>query len=71
MNEIKLNVVGMHCGGCAMNVRGALESVPGVISAEVDHKNGIALVHYKEHEPSAESLIASVTKAGYKATLSS
>ena len=37
---IDINVEGMTCDGCAGKVRTALESVPGIAKADVDHASG-------------------------------
>ena len=41
---LDLAVTGMTCGGCAKRVAAALEAVPGVTSADVDHGTGRARV---------------------------
>ena len=66
--SLTLDVTGMSCGGCAITVQDALESVEGVVSVSVDHTSGTATVHYKDNMPSVDSLIAAVEKAGYKAS---
>ena len=44
--SITLDVGGMTCDGCAGRVRNALESVSGVVSAEVSHETGSAIVSH-------------------------
>jgi len=68
-NKLSLNVSGMSCGGCAMNVRNALEKVAGVDSVEVDQKSGTAVVHYRDTEPDTDKLLTAVEKAGYRASV--
>ena len=60
----ELAVTGMTCGGCAKRVAAALEAVPGVTSAEVDHGTGRARV---AGTAAAAALIAAVTEIGYEA----
>lgn len=43
--SIDITVEGMTCNGCAGKVRNALESVPGIASADVDHASGRVSVH--------------------------
>jgi len=66
IDTIELAVAGMTCGGCAGRVTKALESVPGVASAAVDHTAGHAMV---VGTAAPESLIAAVSEAGYQANL--
>jgi Cu+-exporting ATPase len=67
--RIVLKVTGMSCSGCAANVKSALSSVPGVISAEVDLKTGIAEISISERKPSGDQLIAAIKKAGFDARI--
>ena len=39
-----MKIEGMMCGHCEASVKKALESVEGVVSAEVSHKDGEAVV---------------------------
>ncbi|MBE3590355.1 MAG: heavy-metal-associated domain-containing protein [Firmicutes bacterium] len=59
-------VEGMSCGHCRMAVKQALESVPGVASAEVDLEAGEARVTYDPAQASKEALKAAVEEAGYE-----
>jgi copper chaperone CopZ len=45
----RYTVKGMSCSGCATNVRKALESVPGIIKAEVQQQPGEAVVTMEKH----------------------
>ena len=61
--SITLDVGGMTCDGCAGRVRNALESVSGVLSAEVSHETGSATV---SHSGVSRNLMAnSVLAIGY------
>lgn len=44
-NTVDITVEGMTCNGCAGKVRSALEAVPGIASADVDHATGLVNVH--------------------------
>lgn len=37
VGRVLINIEGMHCSHCAKNAQGAIEAVPGVKSAAVDH----------------------------------
>jgi copper chaperone CopZ len=43
------SVKGMSCGGCAVNVRKALETVPGITKVEVLQQEGRAIVTMDKH----------------------
>ncbi len=64
---IRLNVKGMTCQHCAMNVTKALESVDGVETVKVSVDDGLAVV---SGIADANMLIESVKKAGYDAAVS-
>ncbi|MHA1153263.1 MAG: heavy metal translocating P-type ATPase [Alphaproteobacteria bacterium] len=61
-----LAVTGMTCGGCAKRVAAALEAVPGVTSAAVDHTTKRARV---AGTAAPDALIAAVAELGYEASL--
>ncbi len=63
--EIVLKVEGMMCEHCEARVKGVLTAVKGVISAEVDHKDGTAKVVF-DKKVKAEKLIKAIEEAGYK-----
>ncbi|HUW98376.1 MAG TPA: cation transporter [Acidiferrobacter sp.] len=64
MSEMKLQITGMTCGHCVAAVTKALQSVPGVESAEVslEQKQGIV-----KGNADPKVLIEAVKKAGYNA----
>ena len=65
---IKMKVDGMTCDTCATHVKGALQKVPGVRSAQVSWRKGTAQLA-AEPGTSPEALTAAVTGLGYQATL--
>ena len=60
-----LKVEGMMCGHCEARVKKALEEIDGVVSAEVSHEKGAAVVTLSTEVP-AEILKKAVEDAGYK-----
>ena len=62
MTELKIN--GMTCDACAVHVKQALESVPGVQSAEVSYAKGSARLAIAGGT-SPEALIAAVAGLGH------
>lgn len=67
MSTIKLNIEGMHCGGCATGIQMVTSGLDGVQSAfvDLDAKNGTWEVD--ESKVKAEQIIEEITKLGYKA----
>ena len=56
-------VGGMTCTGCSGRVRDALEGLEGVLSAEVSHETGQAVVSHSG--TGRDSMVAAITGAGY------
>ncbi len=48
---VTMKIEGMMCGHCEATVKKALEAVPGVISAEVSHEKGEAVVTLSDATP--------------------
>lgn len=65
MNEIVLNIEGMHCGACVRRVTQTLERVPGAQVGEVR----IGAARLKADDPAAA--LAALAKAGYTAHVES
>ena len=58
-----LRIDGLLCSACAATVRGRLERIEGVRSAEVDLESGRALVTYDPACATPESFVAAVDSA--------
>lgn len=63
--EITMKIEGMMCPHCEASVKSALEAVDGVISAEVSHTNGTAVVTMKK-KIADEVLKSAVESKGYR-----
>ncbi|UCF80279.1 MAG: heavy-metal-associated domain-containing protein [Acidobacteriota bacterium] len=63
----RLDVQGMHCGGCAVRGQRALEGVKGVKSAKVSFPDKEAVVEYDADETSPEELIAALAATRLRA----
>ena len=59
-----LRIDGLLCSACAATVRGRLERIEGVRSAEVDLESGRALVNYDPSCATPEAFVAAVDSAG-------
>ena len=56
-------VGGMTCTGCSGHVRDSLEALDGVLSADVSHETGQAVVSHSG--TGREAMLAAITGAGY------
>lgn len=65
MKTETIRVKGMSCGGCAINVAGALKAVEGVNDAHVSLENREATVDFDETRTSTEQLKSAIRHAGY------
>ncbi|MES2299432.1 MAG: heavy-metal-associated domain-containing protein [Pseudomonadota bacterium] len=65
METLKLEIVGMHCGGCVATLRKAFDAVAGVKSADVSLETETALVIFDPLLSNASLLTKAVTDAGY------
>lgn len=69
MQNLKLAIEGMHCGGCVNRVTAALKSVPGVEVRSVEV--GSAEVSFDEAQVQQEMIAGAVTKIGFVARIES
>ena len=68
--EVVLNVEGMTCGGCENAIKSALLECDGVKDAEVNHKDGKAVVQTEGSKVNTDELIKAVEEAGFTASKS-
>ena len=62
----RLSVTGMHCGGCAARLEGALKGLPGVLEAEVNFATSMASVRLAGGASlSEENLVEVIEGAGF------
>jgi copper chaperone CopZ len=64
---ISLNIRGMTCGGCEIQVEHALMKLEGIKKVVVNYKDGSAIVAINPKKVDTQVLIEAVTKAGYSA----
>lgn len=69
MQNLKLVIEGMHCGGCVNRVTTALKSVPGVEVRSVEV--GSAEVSFDAAQVRQELIAGAVTKIGFVARIES
>lgn len=64
MNQ-KIKVSGMHCGGCEMNIKMALEEKEGIKKIKADYKKGIVEVDFDENKIKIEEIKDVIRQVGY------
>lgn len=71
LDKVLVKIEGMTCEACAVNIRSALEKVPGVVAAEVSYERGEAVVGVPRGSLAPrEAILAGVAGAGnYTGTL--
>ena len=65
--ESRLVIEGIHCAACAINVEKALNSVPGVFSADVNASCGRARLTWSANVTKPSDWTRAVNLAGYRA----
>ncbi len=64
-SKIVIDIEGIHCADCALNIERSVEHVPGVLSAEVSYVLSTATVYYDPHRVDEEKIKKAITKPGY------
>lgn len=65
--KLKLDISGMHCTMCAINIDEELEELAGVKRAKTSYAKQISEVEFDPAVAPIESLIQAVSAAGYEA----
>lgn len=68
-NTTQITVTGMTCNGCATKVRSALEEVPGIAKADVDHESGVVKIDADGSVPMDDlefDIDEAIERTGYK-----
>lgn len=66
MENITINIKGMHCQGCVKTVSNALSNIKGVKAVIVSLENKNAVISF-EGEIKKEDLISAVNELGFEA----
>lgn len=69
MKKINLNIEGMHCSSCAMNIDFDLEDLAGIKTAKTNYAKQKCEVEFEEDQITIESVLKQINKTGYKARL--
>lgn len=62
MKKIKLNIFGMHCTSCAMNIDGELEDAEGVKEAKTNYAKQQTEVTFDPEKITVEKMISIIRK---------
>ena len=66
MPVYQCNIKGMTCTGCEVNIKKALEDLPGVHVKKVSYKEGKAIVQIDLQKTSIEKVMRAIDNLGYK-----
>ena len=69
--KISFDVEGIHCASCVNRIEKALQKDSGILSASVNLATEKASVSFEDSQLTVSQIIDLITKAGYKARLSS
>lgn len=64
-SKITIDIEGIHCADCALNIERSVEHLPGVLSAEVSYLLSSATVYYDPHRVEEDKIKKAITKPGY------
>ncbi len=63
--KIVVDIEGIHCADCALNIERSVEHLPGVLSAEVSYVCSTATIYYDPHRVEEDKIKKAITKPGY------
>lgn len=66
MQKVKLNIYGMHCTSCAMNIDGDLEDTEGVKESKTNYAKQQTDVTFDDKKVSIEKIISVIQKIDSK-----
>jgi len=64
--SLTLEISGMHCTSCALNIDADLEDLPGVTSARTNYAKSTTQVIFDPNQTTQAKIEAVITKAGYR-----
>jgi copper chaperone CopZ len=65
MKKIKMEIDGMHCVSCAMNIDFDLEDLDGVKSAKTNYAKQYTEIEFDEGKLSEDEIVVQIKKTGY------
>ena len=67
MTTLVLNIIGMHCNSCAINIDFELEDLDGVKEAKTHYAKQHTQVTFDPEKLAVEKIVAAISKLGYEA----
>jgi mercuric ion transport protein len=64
----EFKITGMTCNACSSKVTKAVNTMPGILNANVSHENGNAIVEFDKSKTSVEELKKAIASSGFKVT---
>ena len=64
----EFKITGMTCNACSSKVTKAVKGVPGIVTANVSHEKGNAVVEFDKSKTSVEALKKAILASGFKVT---
>lgn len=67
MKTTMLEIIGMHCASCAINIDFELEDLDGVTESQTDYVKQKTIVTYVPEKVTTDQMIATISQLGYEA----
>jgi copper chaperone CopZ len=67
--QAELNIKGMHCDSCAVDIKETLEETAGVFKADVTFQRKTAIVEFDDAVVQQSTLLKKIQDLGYTATV--
>mgnify|MGYP005854421531 CR=1 FL=1 len=67
--RMEIEIDGMHCVSCSVNIDGVLEELLGVVEARTSYAKGKTIVVYDKEKVSERKIRREIVKLGYKVKL--
>jgi P-type Cu+ transporter len=67
--ETRIEITGMHCSSCVLNVEQQISSIPEVVSVEINYGSGTGVVHHVGATNLQEQLTVLFSGSGYQITV--
>ena len=67
MEKIELDIIGMHCGSCAIGIQMIVSQMDGVATASADYDKKKAWVEFDPAKTNKGAIIKAIEELGYQA----
>lgn len=69
LSAVSLQLTGMHCSSCAVNIDLSLEELSGVINSKTNYARSTSQVEFDPNLTDPQSIISLIESLGYSAKL--